>query len=89
MQQNQGIILHYEIDGFEELNVKICEVNETWLDFISKNRTIGGLNHNYDIVIGPVADDTVFNVIDTYLYGDYAKNEAIKRLKLVRRKYAD
>lgn len=79
--RTRGIILYYEIDSFEELNVKRYDVNEEWLDFISKNRTIGGLNHNYDIVIGPVADDTVFNVIDTYLDGDYTKDEAIKRLK--------
>jgi hypothetical protein len=80
-KRTRGIILKYQIDDFNDLSVKNYETDGEWLDFITQNRTIGGLNHNYDIVIGPVADDTVFNVIDAYFDGDYTKDEAISRLK--------
>ncbi|NFE93580.1 DUF3990 domain-containing protein [Clostridium botulinum] len=77
----KGIVIEYEIEDFKDLKTKEFMVNGEWLDFITKNRTVGGLEHDYDIVIGPVADDTVFNVIDAYFDGDYTKDEAIKRLK--------
>jgi hypothetical protein len=35
-----------------------------------------------DLVIGPVANDTVFNVIDLYIDGILDKDETIKRLKI-------
>ena len=35
--------------------------DESWLKFVHGNRF--GLEHDYDIVIGPVADDTVYKVL--------------------------
>jgi hypothetical protein len=44
------------------------------------------MGHNkhmaYDIVIGPVANDKVYSVIQFYENGVYDKEEAIKRLKV-------
>ncbi|WP_416389391.1 DUF3990 domain-containing protein [Ohessyouella blattaphilus] len=34
----------------------------------------------YDIVIGPVANDSTLPVIDDYMSGIYTKEEAVKRL---------
>ena len=48
---------------FEEnpvLNVKRFDtLSEEWLEFIKENRSKGGLQHKYDVVIGPVADDNM------------------------------
>ena len=59
-------ILKYEFDeqllSNEELQVKIFkEVSEEWAQFIIANRYNPDNNiiHNYDIVIGPIADDGV------------------------------
>ncbi len=59
-------ILKYEFDeqqlSNEELQVKIFkEVSEEWAQFIVANRYKPDNNiiHNYDIVIGPIADDGV------------------------------
>jgi hypothetical protein len=59
-------ILKYEFDeqqlSNEELQVKIFkEVSEEWAQFIVANRYNPDNNiiHNYDIVIGPIADDGV------------------------------
>ncbi|MCM1497192.1 MAG: DUF3990 domain-containing protein [Clostridium sp.] len=50
------------------LNVKIfSEMTEEWLDFIVACRS--GSSHDYDIVEGPMADDTIFNYVQNFLDG--------------------
>ncbi|MBP0055799.1 DUF3990 domain-containing protein, partial [Anaerostipes hadrus] len=39
--------------------LKFPEISDEWLDFIAQCRS--GKTHNYDIVEGPMADDTVWN----------------------------
>ena len=64
-----------------ELRVIHFEVaDEKWLDFICDNR--GGKDTGeYDIVIGPVADDKVYRVVVEYENGDIDKVTALKNLK--------
>lgn len=50
-----------------------------WLDFIIACRS-GKDNSDYDIVIGGVANDKVFNTVELILEGLIDKYEAIKRL---------
>lgn len=54
--------------------------DEEWLDFISKCRTLKNID-NYDIVIGGIANDKVFNTIDLYFDGLISRSEALSRLK--------
>lgn len=64
-----------------ELAVIHFEVaDEKWLDFICDNRS-GKPTGNYDIVIGPVADDRVYRVVVEYENGDLDKETALKKLK--------
>ena len=42
-----------------------------WLDFIGKCRA--GYIHDYDIVEGPMADDTVWNFVNDFLNGDISR----------------
>jgi hypothetical protein len=56
----------------EELNVKIFDdYSAEWADFVIKNRRNESEEpvHHYDIVIGPIADDTVGVQIHRYLLG--------------------
>lgn len=74
----------YEFDlekAKQEVSV-ICfeSANEQWLDFICKNRS-GKDTGDYDIVIGPVADDKVYRVVVEYENGDIDKENALKNLK--------
>ena len=62
--------------------LKFENPSEEWLDFVSQNRTDAYSGKIYDVVIGPVANDTVYNVIDLYIDGTFSKDEAIKRLKV-------
>jgi hypothetical protein len=58
------------------------ELSEEWLLMVQKNRTLGGLQHNYDIVQGPVANDKTARTIALYIAGIINANDAIKRLSI-------
>ena len=73
----------YEFDesGLLMLNVlKFQTANAEWLDFVVNNRKELLMVNPYDIVIGPVANDSTLPVIDDYMDGVYTKEEAVKRL---------
>ena len=77
----------YEIADIEELKEKFklhifAEANEEWLDFVCANR--GGSYHGeqYDMVLGPVANDTIYRTFIAYEEGILTKEETIARLKV-------
>lgn len=52
----------------ESLNIlEFKEMTEEWLDFIINCRH--GISHKYDIVIGPMANDQIYNFISDYIDG--------------------
>ena len=56
----------------DNLNILTFEsMTEDWLNFIVNCRK--GIEHNYDIVEGPMADDTIWNFIEDYIGGDISK----------------
>lgn len=60
--------------------IRFDRADEQWLDFICANRQ-GYTTGEYDIVIGPVADDTVYRVVVEYENGDIDKELALKKMK--------
>ena len=46
-------------------------MNEEWLDFIVACRL--GKGHDYDIVEGPMADDTIFNYVQNFADGKISR----------------
>jgi hypothetical protein len=46
-------------------------MTEQWLDFIADCRN--GIRHNYDIVIGAMANDQVWNFVADFLAGDITR----------------
>ncbi|MDR0834733.1 MAG: DUF3990 domain-containing protein [Candidatus Symbiothrix sp.] len=61
-------INHYDfvLDGNLKL-LHFAEMTEEWLDFIVDCRN--GISHDYDIVIGAMANDQVYNYISDYVNG--------------------
>lgn len=53
--------------------------NEEWLDFILANRR-GEAVENYDIIVGGIANDRVFNTIELLMENLIGKQEALGRL---------
>lgn len=72
-----------------ELKVKEFSCpNLEWLDFILMCRQIDGVPHDYDVVIGPTADDDTRLLLKNYIDGVYgepddpdAKNTLLRLLK--------
>ena len=59
----------------ENNNLKIKEftvMTEEWLDFIISSRN--GKKHDYDIVIGAMADDQIYNYITDLLKGEITRD---------------
>ena len=78
-----GVVSRYDFDEAACKKLKVLNFDsysEEWLNFILKCRT-GTDTTDYDIVIGGVANDKVFNTIELFFDGLIDKTEAIKRLK--------
>ena len=78
----EGIVNFYTLDDHFRSALKVLEfpiANADWLDFVVQNRR-GQCVNSYDLVIGPVANDSTLPVIDDYMDGKYDKEEAVKRL---------
>jgi len=66
------------------LKIKIFnQASEEWLDFILFNRN-NDIRHGYDIVFGPVANDTLYQTLTLFESGILTKPETIARLKVHR-----
>lgn len=67
----------------KELNIiEFTKADEKWLDFITANRRGKEMAEEYDIVMGPVADDNVYLTVKLFETGVLDKQEALKRLKV-------
>lgn len=56
--------------------------DEAWLDFVFENRSGSYLGPKYDIVLGPVANDTIYRTFAAYEDGILTKEETVSRLKV-------
>ena len=62
------VVSIYDVRMEADLNIKeFKEMTEEWLDFIVACRS--GLSHDYDIVIGAMADDQIYNYVSDYMDG--------------------
>lgn len=81
-KKKQYYVYQYIFRESDNLRVKrFNALDKEWLEFIKENRSKGGLQHYYDVVIGPVADDNTMETIQLYLTGILTANEAVERLK--------
>lgn len=73
-------ITKIDFDYVKNLNIKYFEhADIEWLDFILNCRELGGTPHDYDLVIGPTADDNTLACLRTYwqgFYGDTGTEDA-------------
>lgn len=71
-RHEEGVINFYTYYENVSLNIlKFETMTDEWLDFIADCRA--GKIHDYDIVEGPMADDTVWNFVNDYLNGNISK----------------
>lgn len=67
-----------------ELEIKVFETADLeWLDFVLTCREKGGMPHDYDMVIGPTADDDTALCLKAYWDGLYGKVGSEKAKKIL------
>ena len=70
--------------GLRDFTVKIfIDADVDWAEFVLANRKSRNRTHNYDVVIGPTANDDTMVVINAYLdglYGDVGSDDAFRVL---------
>ena len=62
-----GFVSVYTYTKNTKLNLKKFIENDEWLDFVVDCRR--GIPHGHDIVEGPMADDKIFNFVDSFIGG--------------------
>jgi hypothetical protein len=68
------IVSIYDVRLNQDLNIKeFREMTDEWLDFIISCRS--GKAHDYDIVIGAMADDQIYNYISDYMDGTITREQ--------------
>lgn len=73
-RKKPSVVSLYEYLPSEGLKVlEFTEMTDEWLDFIVNCRR--GASHDYDIVIGAMANDQVFNYINDYVDGILTKEQ--------------
>jgi len=83
-RHESSIVSIYEFDEktMDKIStLKFNSYSEEWLDFVVLCRTGKNLNENYDLVIGGIANDDVFNTLQLFIDNLISKQETIKRLR--------
>ena len=79
----EGVFVYeFELEIKENLTIKQFDrVSEDWLNFIRENRIGGGIQHNFDIVRGAVANDRTNRTLALFVEGIYTPKEAMRKLR--------
>ena len=81
-RQGGRYVYRYLFRQTDDLKIKhFAALDQEWLEFIKENRTKGGIQHAYDVVVGPVADDNTMETVQLYLSGILKAEEAVERLR--------
>lgn len=68
------IVNYYEYIENHDLSIlRFEKMSDEWLDFIADCRS--GKTHRYDIVEGPMADDTVWNYVNDFVIGNITRKQ--------------
>jgi hypothetical protein len=68
-----------------ELKVKTYDsLSGEWLEMVKNNRLHGGVCHDFDVVMGPVANDNTMRTVSLYVEGIYTAAQAIEQLRFFR-----
>lgn len=81
---DHAVISKYELDdeAFQKYKVLVFNAySDEWLDFVVKCRKVQDTS-DFDIVMGGIANDKVFDTVELYLDGLIDRSVAIKRLRL-------
>lgn len=90
MKDNEAAVGYVNVYELDEEKIKRMRLlifekpTEEWVNFVMKNRTERGFTHDYDVVYGPVADDSVYTQFTLYEGGIISMPTLIQELKTYR-----
>ena len=71
-KQHGHVVNVYDYLENKSLNILVFdEMTDEWLDFVVACRQ--GIKHDYDMVEGPMADDTIWNYVDDFTRGEISR----------------
>ena len=82
-ESGRPLVSVHEFDEAAESRLHILRfpsASSEWLQYVGMNRNGDPGQNVWDIVIGPVANDTTMPVLKQYFSGIYTEEEAIRRL---------
>lgn len=82
--QPQGIVSVYEMGDIHNGTMRIrdfADDMDTWIDFVCRCRDGHDDYLAYDLIVGKVANDKVFRVVDMYHSGIWDKARALQEIK--------
>lgn len=72
-RKGDTIVNRYQYIPDDDLNVLCFEqMTDEWLDFVAACRN--GIEHEYDIVEGPMADDQIWNYVEGFISGKISRD---------------
>lgn len=78
-----GIVSVYEVTETEKLRVLDFAKNlDEWIDFVCSCRDGSDGYQQYDVILGKVANDKVFRVVDMYKRGIWDKERALQEIRV-------
>ena len=81
VKQHGHVVNVYDYLENKSLNILVFdEMTDEWLDFVVACRQ--GIKHDYDMVEGPMADDTIWNYVDDFTRGEISRTAFWELVKL-------
>ena len=72
-RKGASVVNRYEyIPNAELKTLQFSEMTDEWLDFVVDCRR--GIEHDYDIVEGPMADDQIWNFVEGFMDGRVSRD---------------
>ena len=83
-KKGEAVLSIYDFDDAEAAELatlRFEEADQKWLNFVTKNRKNLYSGDKFDIVIGPVANDTTMPVLSDYMSGNISEEVALILLR--------
>lgn len=72
-RKGESVVNRYKYTPNKELKIlRFGEMSDAWLDFVATCRK--GIDHDYDIVEGPMADDQIWNYVEGFISGKVSRD---------------
>ncbi|MDR1189088.1 MAG: DUF3990 domain-containing protein [Bifidobacteriaceae bacterium] len=76
-----AFLYRFALEPVDELRIRrFGGLTVEWLDTVRDNRVMGGVRHDFDVVMGPVADDRTMPTIALYVDGLLGPEAALAQL---------